>query len=181
MVINTEFKMRKVIGKCECNCDVYQDDDKFKFIFTCDKTPCSVLTYKDFYDLVDKESFNELVSSCIDEIFDNLGSIIDIPIICEEEPSQDMIDEANKIGLNLLGSYGYYVGDDILTNHSLTHIRLFRKNILKHPKATSVPKIRHLIIDILLHELGHAFAIPEDVLVKLEQESKNVKKIPRDM
>jgi len=98
--------------------------------------------------VTDKE-FTRIISDVLDALYPELHFVLErVPIIVDTYADDSVV--------NAFGNRPIYAAFLTMDRNCVPHIRLYKDDILNHPKAYNMKK---LLRDIILHEVGHIYGL----------------------
>jgi predicted Zn-dependent protease with MMP-like domain len=127
---------------------------------------------------MDQTSFEKLVERSLQRLPKNfLDALQNITIEVEAEPPDDVLDD---LGLEDDGLYGLYQGTPLTEREwNYGNVLPDRIAIYQGPierDAANDVEIEKIVLDTVVHEIGHYFGFDDDTLYSIEDEKTKKKK-----
>lgn len=128
---------------------------------------------------MDRSSFEQLVANSLTRLprqFKN--KINNISIEVEDEPSPELLENMGIVQGSL---YGLYQGVP-LTERGWNYGNMLPDRIIIYQRpiersARSLEELEQIVLDTMIHELGHYFGFDDDTLYSIEEEKAEVGKV----
>jgi len=130
------------------------------------------------HNIMDRRKFDELVDRSLNRLPKKfLDALENIVVEVEGEPPQDVLDD---MGIGDDGLYGLYQGTP-LTEREWNYGNVLPDRIIIYQgpierDARTDEEIEELVLDTVVHEIGHYFGFNDETLYSIENEKAKKKK-----